>query len=247
MLWSPTLPLPLRPFCCPRVFASETLTLPFVSAGLLGIGGGDSSSDSSGDEVEEGGGGGGGVNGKGGGSGATVVSSVPEGLPADFFDEDVDTIESGASSGALGAEEARGGSDSGGGGGGIVASGAQEGKEKRPSGGGAAAKKFGAERAAELAAEAAVLAEADALRQAETLAAMRAAGMVQVVGTAEAAATTTEADRADVDGGAGVSETGAGVEAPNGSALPEGFFDDPEVDAKSRGVDLKAKKKEEEQ
>ncbi|CAM9191713.1 unnamed protein product [Choristocarpus tenellus] len=32
----------------------------------------------------------------------------------------------------------------------------------------------------------------------------------------------------------------------NGSALPEGFFDDPEVDAKSRGVDLKTKKKEEE-
>ncbi|CAN0464012.1 unnamed protein product, partial [Ectocarpus sp. 8 AP-2014] len=34
---------------------------------------------------------------------------------------------------------------------------------------------------------------------------------------------------------------------PNGSALPEGFFDDPEMDAKSRGVDLKAEKKEEEQ
>ncbi|CAM9638479.1 unnamed protein product [Discosporangium mesarthrocarpum] len=37
---------------------------------------------------------------------------------------------------------------------------------------------------------------------------------------------------------------GGGKGSPNGSALPEGFFDDPEVDAKSRGVDLKARKKQ---
>lgn len=98
---------------------------------------------------------------------------------------------------------------------------------------------FGPERAAQLAAEAEAEAEADAAREAERLAALRAAGVVLTVVPATAAAA--------VDGEMDADEAGTGAAAPNGSALPEGFFDDPEVDAKTRGVDLKAKKKEEEQ
>lgn len=96
------------------------------------------------------------------------------------------------------------------------------------------------------------------MREAEKLAALRAAGFV--VPTPEGVAAATASAVAAAGGGGVVGTGGAGVgagtaagegdagaAAPNGSALPEGFFDDPDIDAQSRGVDLKAKKKEDEQ
>lgn len=155
------------------------------------------------------------------------VASVPEGLPAGFFDEDVEPTE------GIVEEEQKG-----------VEVGADLDKVREYEAGrraiaGAAAERFGPERAAQLAAEAAVEAEADAVRELQRLAALKAAGALR---------TAVEDAGASVESGdVGDTKAEEGEPAPNGSALPEGFFDDPEVDAKSRGVNLKAKKKEEEQ
>lgn len=154
------------------------------------------------------------------------MASVPEGLPAGFFDEDVEPsdviVEEKQEVEGVGADSDNGRKDKAGGR--AIA--------------GAAAEGFGPERAAQLVAEAAVEAEADAVREMERLAALKAAGALRTV--------VEDAGASVGSGDVGETKAEEGEPAPNGSALPEGFFDDPEVDAKSRGVDLKAKKKEEE-
>lgn len=151
-----------------------------------------------------------------------LAASVPEGLPAGFFDEDVEPSEGIVGEG----QEVEGVGDRGDEAEGRAIAGAEAGG-------------FGPERAAQLAAEAAAEAEADAVREAERLAALKAAGALRTV--------VEDAGASVGSGDVGETKAEEGEPAPNGSALPEGFFDDPEVDAKSRGVDLRAKKKEEEQ
>lgn len=134
---------------------------------------------------------------------------TPEGLPAGFFDDgpgaDAEPAEPSSETvrpdrKSLGVENDGGGS-----------SGARPAAAK-PSG------KWDPARAAELAAEAAALEEADELRvreaAARAVAAARATG--SAVGGADAEKKTDEEDSGD-------------TAAPNGSALPEGFFDDPKV------------------
>lgn len=200
----------------------------FDPPGLLGIGAehddSDSSSSSSSNNKSDDNNDDGKPDTTSGGLGATTdsASAIPESLPAGFFDEDVDL----AGVSTSGSTDQRGMHDA----------------DMRPKEGSKTGA-FGPERAAELAAEAAAEAEADALREKERFAKMRAAGVVQAgdkTGAAMEPGAVGDATpflRPDGD------EDGA---APNGSALPEGFFDDPEVDAKSRGVDLKAKKREDE-
>lgn len=207
----------------------------FFSPGLLGIGAGDSSDDD--DDDDDNSNTDGNTDGKpaAGAGAAAAAPTVPEGLPADFFDNADDVESPSPSEVTAGVEALEGGKE-------------RSVTEATPTA------EFGAERAAVLAAEAAVVAEADARREAEKLAAMRAAGVV-VPTLDEAAAAAGEGGAVGMDGRAGAGaaapvangDAAEAAPAPNGSALPEGFFDDPEIDAKSRGVDLKAKKKEDEQ
>lgn len=212
-------------------FLRFCFALLFSSPGLLGIGAGDSSDDDDDDDDGD-------DDGKrAAGTGAAAAASnptpaaaaVPEGLPADFFDNADDVGEASEAAAVESLEKKERGA-----------------KEMTPT------VEFGAERAAVLAAEAAVVAEEDGRREAQKLAVMRAAGLA-VPRLDEAAAAAGGGGTVMMDSGAGagaatvVANGDAAEAAPNGSALPEGFFDDPEIDAKSRGVDLKAKKKEDEQ
>ncbi len=197
----------------------------FSHLGLLGIAADDSSSDDDDDQDGD----------KGGEKDAaasltptpaTATAAIPEGLPPGFFDDPED---GGTSENAVESKEQ------------AAPAAAPASAAPVPAAGG-----FGAERAAELAAEAAAIAEADALREAEKLAALRAAGISVPDGVPAMASAVATAGGGEAGAGAAAEEDAAAA-APNGSALPEGFFDDPEIDAKSRGVDLKAKKKEDEQ
>lgn len=167
----------------------------------------------------------GGVTSTGGGGGKP---NIPEGLPAGFFDdaeeqedEEEDIVAASEEKAPPLSEENVGGGAYGGAGTASRGSkvtdvGRRAGAPVAPGSG-----RLDPARAAELAAEAEAEAEADELRAA---AAARAAGAVQivspVVGAGQAMPAQENAD-AEADEGKGA--------APNGSALPEGFFDDPEV------------------
>lgn len=150
----------------------------------------------------------------------TAQADVPEGLPADFFDEA--PARAGAETEAV--PEQKGCENEAA----LLREDAAEIKRDSPAAVHAPPAPLSGRldpvRAAQLEAEAAAQAEADEVRvkeaAARAVAAARAAGVVAVDRAAAGVTATEDDDDGD-----------AGAAAPNGSALPEGFFDDPEVNS----------------
>lgn len=142
--------------------------------------------------------------------GVVRQSDVPEGLPAGFFDEPEQAVPTVTTEGEDPSEDAR-----------IPGTGEAERVVDPRRGVEPKGQKLDPARAAKLEAEAA----AEAERDEERLAAMRAAGLMPLQGPATEEDPTLGGDTGEADESAQV-EAGA---AGGGSALPEGFFDDPEV------------------
>lgn len=193
----------------------------YVLAGLLGIGADGSSDGSSSDEDDD-------------GEKTTTTNngvvaapsavkpapkpSVPEGLPAGFFDDELPAEPEAATvefSDIVSLDNDRGED------GGVSLSGSANGKQDKNLAPAPARSRgrLDPARAAELVAEAAAQEAADELRVREVAA--------RAVAATRAARPT--AGGVETGKEVGKSEDADAAAAPNGSALPEGFFDDPEV------------------